>query len=76
MDFLTKLTKERGESMYKVIYIKEKLVEELEVLAAHNETGFNNVVISMIEACMDEKYTINCEKRKRCCLRNGRNLDF
>lgn len=55
MDFMIKQTKEKEECAYKTIYIKQNLVEEIEKIATINKTSFNNVVISMIEACLGKR---------------------
>lgn len=55
MGFTIKKTKEKETACYKSLYIKDKLVKEIEKIAQENNTSFNNVVISMIEACLEEK---------------------
>lgn len=55
MKFELKKTKEKQETVYKTIYIKRSLVEQIEEIATQNDTSFNNVVISMIEACLKEE---------------------
>lgn len=55
MKFDIKKTKDKEESVYKTIYIRQSLVENINEIAKENKTSFNNVVISMIEACLDEK---------------------
>lgn len=55
MGFEIKKTKQKESSCYKSLYIKDKLVKEIEKIAQENNTSFNNVVISMIEACLNEK---------------------
>lgn len=52
--FKIKKTKEKVQSINKSLYIKKDLVEKLNKLAAENNTSFNNVVISMIEYCLEE----------------------
>jgi len=54
MKFVPKKTKEKVSSLYKTLYIKEELVKQIEKIAKDNDTSFNNVVISMIEACLEE----------------------
>ena len=34
---------------------KEKLIKEIEKIAKDNNTSFNNVIISMIEQCLEKK---------------------
>lgn len=52
MKFEVKKTKEKETASYKTLYIKDKLVEEIETIAKENNTSFNNVIISMIEHCL------------------------
>ncbi len=40
---------------YKSLYIKERLIKEIEKIAKENNTSFNNVVISMPENCLKQK---------------------
>ena len=54
MKFEIKNTKDKQESTYKTIYIRQSLVEQINKIAADNKTSFNNVVISMIEACLED----------------------
>lgn len=54
MKFVPKKTKEKVSSVYKTLYIKEELVKQIEKIAKDNDTSFNNVVISMIEACLED----------------------
>lgn len=55
MKFVPKKTKEKEIACYKSLYIKEKLVKEIEKIAKENDTSFNNVIISMIEYCLDNQ---------------------
>ena len=54
MGFKIKNTKEKVPSTYKYIYIKEDLVKKIDCIAKENNTSFNNIVISMIEACLED----------------------
>lgn len=54
MKFELKPTKGKEPSVYKTIYVKEKLAAQIEALAKANNTSFNNVVVSMIESCLEE----------------------
>ena len=54
MAFVIKKTKQKEPASYKSLYIKEKLVKEIERIAKENNTSFNNVVISMIEQCLND----------------------
>ncbi len=55
MKFEIKKTTEKDPSIYKTLYIKEKLSKQIEQIAVDNNTSWNNVVISMIESCLEEK---------------------
>lgn len=55
MKFVPKKTKEKNPSTYKTLYLKEKMVKDIEKIAKENETSFNNVVVSMIETCLKMK---------------------
>ena len=55
MAFIPKKTKEKEPASYKSLYIKEKLIKEIERIAKENNTSFNNVIISMIEQCLENK---------------------
>lgn len=55
MKFKVKKTKEKESACYKSLYIKDKLVKEIDKIAKENNTSFNNVIISMIEYCINEK---------------------
>lgn len=54
MKFELKRTKGKQETVYKTIYIKQTLVEKIDKIAKENNTSFNNVVVSMIESCLQE----------------------
>lgn len=54
MKFVPKKTRRKILSVYKTLYIKEELVKQIEKIAKDNDTSFNNVIISMIEACLDD----------------------
>lgn len=54
MAFVPKKTKEKEAAVYKSLYIKEELAKEIEKIAKENDTSFNNVVISMIEECLNK----------------------
>ena len=55
MDLIPKKTKEKEPASYKSLYIKDKLIKEIEKIAKDNNTSFNNVIISMIEQCLEKK---------------------
>ena len=52
MDFEIRNTKNKNRSVYKTIYLTQELAEKVEKIATENHPSFNNVVISMIEACL------------------------
>lgn len=58
MKFKLKPTKNKNgqkAAVYKTLYIKQALVDEIDKIAKENDTSFNNVVISMIESCLSEE---------------------
>ncbi len=52
MDFVIRQTRQKDPASYKSLYIKDDLLKEVEKIAKENGTSFNNVVISMIQACI------------------------
>lgn len=50
-----KKTQNKEPDSYKSLYIKDKLVKQIEKIDTENNTSFNNVIISMIEQCLKEK---------------------
>ena len=55
MKFVPKNTKGKNPSIYKTLYLKEELAQEVEKIAKDNNTSFNNVIVSMIETCLQMK---------------------
>lgn len=55
MKFELKKAAAKDEALYKTLYIKKSLAEQVEKIAAENKTSFNNVVVSMIESCLKEE---------------------
>ena len=55
MPFIPKKTKNKEPAGYKSLYIKKQLVKKLEKIAIEGNTSFNNVVISMIEYCLNNE---------------------
>ena len=51
---MPKKTKQKVDSRYKTIYLRQSLIEEIEKIARENNTSFNNVVVSMVEQCLEE----------------------
>jgi hypothetical protein len=58
MRFVIKQTREKEACIYKTIYLKKTLTEQIERIAAEHKTSFNNVVVSMIEACLSEDHAL------------------
>ena len=54
MAFIPKKTKEKVEAGYKTIYLRQSVIDAVEQIAKDNATSFNNVVVSMIEHCLEE----------------------
>ncbi len=55
MRFEVKQTREKEVCIYKTVYIKKALSKEIEKIAARTQHKlFNNVVVSMIEACLSD----------------------
>lgn len=64
MNFTLKKTKEKETAVYKSLYIKETLSQKVEDIARENNTSFNNVIISMIEYCLEQPNNKNNNKIK------------
>ena len=45
----------RGDAGYKTIYLRQSVIDAVEKIAKDNQTSFNNVVVSMIERCLEEE---------------------
>ena len=54
MPFEPKKTRNKVESAYKSIYLKQTVIDELDRLAAQYDTSFNNIVVTMIEQCLED----------------------
>ncbi len=52
MAFIPKSTRQKQEVAYKTLYISKKYEEKINQIARENNTSFNNVVVSMIEQCL------------------------
>lgn len=55
MAFIPKETRKKVAAGYKTIYLRQNLIDAIEKIAKSNETSFNNVVVSMIEHCLEEE---------------------
>ncbi len=54
MPFQPKKTKNKVASSYRTIYISDALREKVNAVAQKYDTSFNNIVISMIEYCLND----------------------
>ena len=54
MKYKIKDTKQKDPAINKTLYIKQALADKIEKIAIENDTSWNNVVISMIESCLEE----------------------
>lgn len=54
MPFNPKKTRKKVEAGYKTIYLHQNLIDAIEKIAKDNDTSFNNVVVSMIEQCLED----------------------
>jgi len=52
--FEIKPTKEKKKSSYKTVYLSDDLIQRITDIANENNTSFNNIVVSMIEACLKD----------------------
>lgn len=55
MPFIPKETKKKVQAGYKSLYLSQELIRKVEQIAKDNHTSFNNVVVSMIEHCLEEE---------------------
>lgn len=54
MPFQPKKTRHKVESAYKSIYLRQTVIDEIDKLAAKHNTSFNNIVVTMVEQCLEE----------------------
>lgn len=54
MGFKIKSTQNKNEAVYKSLYIKKSLSDKISEIAKAHNTSWNNIVISMIESCLEE----------------------
>ena len=54
MTYKIKKTKKKVEAQYKTLYISVALADQITQIAGDNDTSFNNIVISMIESCLED----------------------
>lgn len=55
MPFQPKETQKKTKSLYKTLYLPQSLADAVQQLAVAHGTSFNNVVVSMIEYCLQEQ---------------------
>lgn len=55
MSFVPRKTKEKVPSSYKTLYLSQNLIDRITEIAKEYDTSFNNVVVSMIEKCLNEE---------------------
>ena len=55
MPFVPKKTKGKKQCGYKTIYLSQELSDKVTSIANKYETSFNNVIVSMIEKCLEER---------------------
>ncbi|MDE7172553.1 MAG: hypothetical protein K2O11_11890 [Oscillospiraceae bacterium] len=44
----------KGEAAYRTVYLRQRMIDKIEKIAAENETSFNAVIVSMVEQCLKE----------------------
>lgn len=44
----------KGEAAYRTVYLRQRMIDEIEKIAKERETSFNAVVVSMIEQCLKD----------------------
>ncbi len=62
MPFKPKETRNKVESVYKTLYISQELVNAVDKMAAESKTSFNNIVVSMVEYCLNESGSNDVEQ--------------
>lgn len=62
MAFKIKDTKNKSKSYTKSIYLSQALIDRIDAIAAENNTSFNNIVVSMIEYCLEDEVNKNSVK--------------
>lgn len=58
MTFKLKPTRKKVDAVYKTIYLPREVLERVDAIAKSNDTSFNNVVVSMIESCLEEQDSV------------------
>ncbi len=49
-------TRKKVSAGYKSIYLRNDLIEKIDNIAKEKDTSFNNVVVKMIEFCIQEGF--------------------
>lgn len=62
MPFKPKETRNKVKSVYKTLYISQELVNAVDKMAAESKTSFNNIVVSMVEYCLNESGSNDVEQ--------------
>lgn len=52
-------SKKKVNACYKTLYIRNETIERINQIAKENNTSFNNVIISMINYCIDNNFNTN-----------------
>lgn len=55
VNFKIERTRKKVESSDKTLYLSDELIRKIDEIARENDTSFNNVVVSMIKCCLEEK---------------------
>ena len=62
MSFKIRDTKNKANARYKTIYPSLDTIKKIDAIAAENNTSFNNIVVSMIEYCLEDEANKNSAK--------------
>ncbi len=62
MSIYINLKKNKVEASYKTVYLKNDLIDKLDKIAKDNNTSFNNVIVNMLEYCINDDLNSNNKK--------------
>ena len=62
MSFKIRDTENKANARYKTIYLSLDTIKKIDAIAAENNTSFNNIVVSMIEYCLEDEANKNSAK--------------
>ena len=62
MSFKIRDTKNKANARYKTIYLSLDTIKKIDAIAAENNTSFDNIVVSMIEYCLEDEANKNSAK--------------